>query len=273
MAEAAQGNGGRTALVTGASGGIGAELARLFARDGWNVVLVARSREGLEKVGLALAETYGVRYHVLPADLADPAAPQAVHDAVQALGVQVDALVNNAGFGLMGPFVDTGREPPTDLGRELEMLQVNVVALTHLSKLFLPGMVRRGRGYLLNVASTAAFQPGPLMAVYYASKAYVLSFSEALSVELAGTGVTATALCPGATRTEFQAVANMESSRLFRAGHVMTAPEVAEAGYNAMLAGRSSIITGTVNRVMAAGTRFVPRRVAARLAKMAQERA
>jgi uncharacterized protein len=267
------GNGRRVALVTGGSGGIGAELARLFARDGWDVVLVARSRDGLEKVGRELAQAYGAGYHVVPADLADPAAPQAIYDAVQGLGLQVDALVNNAGFGLMGAFVDTGGEAPTELRRELEMLQVNVVALTHLAKLFLPAMVQRRRGYLLNVASTAAFQPGPLMAVYYASKAYVLSFSEALSVELAGTGVTATVLCPGATRTEFQATANMESSRLFRLGHVMSAQEVAEAGYNAMLAGKSSIVTGVANRVMAAGTRFVPRSVAARLAKKAQERA
>lgn len=269
---AAETKGTRTALITGASGGIGAELARLFARDGWNVVLVARSRDGLERVGRELSQTYGIAHHVVPADLTDPAAPQAIHDAVQALGMEIGALVNNAGFGLMGSFVDTGGEPATELGRELEMLQVNVVALTHLSKLFLPGMVGRGRGYVMNVASTAAFQPGPLMAVYYASKAYVLSFSEALSVELAGTGVTATALCPGPTRTEFQAAANMESSRLFRAGHVMTAAEVAEKGYNAMLAGRSSVVTGAVNRVMAAGTRLVPRGIAARLAKMAQQR-
>ena len=272
MAVAAEANGRCTALVTGASGGIGAELARLFARDGWNLVLVARSREGLEKVGRELADSFGAGYHVVPADLADPAAPHTVYHAVQALGIHVDALVNNAGFGVRGAFVDTGREAPTELGRELEMLQVNVVALTHLSKLFLPAMVQRGRGYVLNVASTAAFQPGPLMAVYYASKAYVLSFSEALSVELAGTGVTATALCPGATRTEFQAVANMENSRLFRAGHVMTAARVAELGYDAMLAGRSSVVTGAVNRMMAAGARFIPRRTAARLAKMAQER-
>jgi short-subunit dehydrogenase len=123
----------------------------------------------------------------------------------------------------------------------------------------------------MNVASTAAFQPGPLMAVYYASKAYVLSFSEALSVELAGSGVTVTALCPGPTRTEFQAAANMENSRLFRAGHVMTAPDVAAAGYAAMRAGKPVVVTGAVNKVMAAGTRFIPRRLAARLARMAQE--
>ncbi len=262
----------RAAVVTGASGGIGAELARLFARDGWEVVLVARSRDGLEKVGRELQRAYGATYHVVPADLADPAAPQAVFDAVRSLSVPVEALVNNAGFGLAGPFVDVGGDAPTELGRELEMLQVNVVALTHLAKLFLPGMVARGRGYLMNVASTAAFQPGPLMAVYYASKAYVLSFSEALSVEVAGTGVTVTALCPGATRTEFQAVANMENSRLFRAGHVMTAADVAEAGYNGMRAGRSAVVPGAANKVMAAGTRLVPRRIAARMAKMAQER-
>lgn len=270
MAAAATENGGRVALVTGGSGGIGAELARLFARDGWDVVLVARSREGLEKVGRELAQAHGVRCHVVPADLADPAAPQAVYDTVQGLGLQVDALVNNAGFGVMGTFVDTGGDAATELGRELQMLQVNVVALTHLSKLFLPQMVRRGRGYLMNVASTAAFQPGPLMAVYYATKAYVLSFSEALSVELAGTGVTATALCPGPTHTDFASAAKMEKSRLFRAAHVMTAAEVAEAGYNAMRAGKSSVITGTVNRVIAAGTRLLPRATAARLARMAQ---
>lgn len=269
----ADGSGRRTALVTGASGGIGAELAKLFARDGWDVVLVARNRDGLEAMGRALERTYGAASHVVPADLADPAAPEALFETVQSLGLHVEALVNNAGFGLMGSFAGTAGEPATDPRRELEMLQVNVVALTHLSKLFLPPMVERRRGYLLNVASTAAYQPGPLMAVYYASKAYVLSFSEALSVELAGSGVTATALCPGATRTEFQARANMENSRLFRLGQVMGAAEVAEAGYNAMLAGRSSVVTGVANRVMAAGTRLVPRRVAARLAKMAQERA
>lgn len=272
MAAAAQANGGRAAVITGASAGIGAELARLFARDGWEVVLVARGRERLETVGREIAQKHGARYHVVPADLTDPAAPQAVYDAVQALGLEVHALVNNAGFGLLGPFVDVGRDAPTDLGRELEMLQVNVVALTHLSKLFLPPMVRRGSGYLMNVASTAAFQPGPLMAVYYATKAYVLSFSEALSVELAGTGVTATALCPGPTRTEFSVTANMDSTRLFHAAHVMTAAEVAEAGYNAMLAGKSSLVTGGMNRVMAAATRLVPRGVSARIAKRLQER-
>lgn len=272
MAAGAEGTGRRTALITGGSGGIGAELARLFARDGWDVVLVARSREGLEKVGRELAQKHGTTWHAIPADLADPAAPRAIHDAVQALGLQVDALVNNAGFGVMGSFVDTGGEAATELARELEMLQVNVAALTHLSKLFLPAMAKRGRGYVLNVASTAAFQPGPLMAVYYATKAYVLSFSEALSVELAGTGVTATVLCPGPTRTDFQAAARMEDSRLFKGGHVMTAAEVAEQGYNAMRAGKSSVVSGALNRAVAVSTRFLPRGVTARMAKMVQAR-
>jgi uncharacterized protein len=272
MAAAAEGNGRRAALITGASAGIGAELARVFARDGWDVVLVARGREGLEKVGRELAEKHGTRYHVIPTDLTERDAPQALHDAVQGLGLEVHALVNNAGFGVLGPFVDVGRDLPTELGRELEMLQVNVVALTHLSKLFLPAMVKRGRGYLLNVASTAAFQPGPLMAVYYASKAYVLSFSEALSVELAGTGVTSTVLCPGPTRTEFSAKADMDTTRLFHVAHVMTAEEVARAGYRAMLAGKPSVVTGAMNRVMATATRFIPRGVSARIAKRLQER-
>jgi short-subunit dehydrogenase len=271
MADTANTKGGRTALVTGASGGIGAEIAALFARDGWDVVLVARSREGLEAVGQRLTAAHGVRVHVVPADLADPAAPQAVFDAVEALGLGIDALVNNAGFGLAGTFADVGQGAATPLPRELEMLQVNVVALTHLSKLFVPGMVRRRRGYVMNVASTAAFQPGPRMAVYYASKAYVLSFSEALSVELDGTGVTVTALCPGATRTEFQAQANMENSRLFRGPNVMTAAAVAETGYRAMRAGKPVVIPGAVNRVMAHSTRLIPRRLAARIAHMAQK--
>ena len=268
----ASGAGRGAALVTGASGGIGLELARLFAKDGHDLVLVARDEGRLRRAGEELAGAHGVRFHVVPADLTDPAAPEAIFRAVQAAGVEVEALVNNAGFGLYGPFVQTAGEAATELARELEMIQVNVTALTHLTKLFLPAMVARGRGRVLNVASTAAFQPGPLMAVYYASKAYVLSFSEALSVELAGTGVGVTCLAPGATRTGFQKVAAMEDSRLFRAGHVMDAATVARIGYRGLLKGKPLVIPGAVNRVMAHGTRLVPRSVAARMAKMAQER-
>src|SRR2546423_926056 len=172
-----------TALVTGASGGIGLELARLFAADGHDLVLVARSADKLARLAEELSGTHGVRALPLASDLARADAPQEIFDELQREGLTVDALVNNAGIGSYGPFAET------DLKAELDLLQINVVALTHLTKLFLPQMIARGRGYVMNVASTAAFQPGPLMAVYYASKAYVLSFSEALSNETARTAV------------------------------------------------------------------------------------
>ena len=194
----------QTALITGASSGIGADLARLFARDGYDVVLVARSEEKLREVAEGIGKEHaGVTARVIVADLARP---DAARDVVDALGgLPIDALVNNAGYGVAGPFVET------DVRSELEMIQVNVVALTHLTKLLAPGMVARKRGRILNVSSTAAFQPGPLMAVYYATKAYVLSVSEALAEELRGSGVTVTALCPGPTATGFAAASNMES--------------------------------------------------------------
>jgi hypothetical protein len=261
------------ALVTGASGGIGEEIAKQLAADGYSLVLVARDEERLHRVGRALAERHGITYHAVAADLTDPAAPERIFRETEARGVAVEVLVNNAGFGLRGTFVQTGAAAATDLSRELAMIQINCTAVTHLSKLYVPGMVARGRGRMLNVASTAAFQPGPLMAVYYATKAYVLSFSEALAVELQGTGVTVTCLCPGATRTEFQKAADMEQSRLFQAGHVMDAATVARVGLQAMHAGRATVVPGAVNKVMAVSTRFVPRTLAARLAKAAQENA
>ena len=186
-----------TALITGASSGIGLDLARLFAKDGHDVVLVARSEGKLREIAAELERDFGMTAHVIVADLAKPDAPQTL---VAQLPVDVDVLVNNAGFGVLGPFVET------DLAKELEMIQVNVVALTHLTKLLLPPMVARRRGRVLNVASTAAFQPGPLMAVYYATKAYVLSFSEAIADELRDSGVTVTALCPGPTEGRHPAV-------------------------------------------------------------------
>src|SRR5829696_4505545 len=231
-----------TALVTGASGGIGEELARLFAADGHDLVLVARGRDKLARLAEELGAKHGVGARVLASDLARPEAPREIFEELSAAGLSVDALVNNAGVGSYGLFAET------DLKSELDLLQINVVALTHLTKLFLPGMIARRRGYVMNVASTAAFQPGPLMAVYYASKAYVLSFSEALSNETSGTGVTVTCLCPGPTRTGFQDRARLGESRLFSVLSVASAADVARAGYDGMMAGRALVVPGLMNK-------------------------
>jgi hypothetical protein len=254
-----------TALVTGASGGIGEELARLFAADGHDLVLVARSRDRLARLSEELAGKHGVAARVLAADLARPEAPREIFEELAAGGVSVDALVNNAGFGSYGLFAET------DLKSELDLLRVNVVALTHLSKLFLPGMIARRRGYVMQVASTAAFQPGPLMAVYYASKAYVLSFSEALSNECEGTGVVVSALCPGPTETGFVAAAGMGDSKLFDRA-VMDARTVAVEGYRGMLAGKTVVIPGLRNNLLARSIGFFPRSLVTRVVRRIQER-
>ena len=195
-----------TALVTGASSGIGLELARLFAHDGYDLILVARSVEKLDRLGAELSARHGIRARTVGADLGSPDAPGAIAETLKQAAVRIDVLVNNAGYGVHGPFAKT------ELQTELDLLRVNVVALTHLTKLLLPTMLARRAGRILNVASTAGFQPGPLMAVYSASKAYVLSFSEALAEELAGTGVTVTTLCPGPVLTGFQARAGLDGA-------------------------------------------------------------
>src|SRR5205807_8317174 len=240
-----------TALVTGASGRIGEELARLFAPDGHSLVLVARSRDKLSALAEELSDKHNVNALVLPADLARAEAPREIFEELQSDAVTVDALVNNAGIGSYGLFAET------DAKTELDLLQINVVALTHLTKLFLPQMIARRRGYVLNVASTAAFQPGPLMAVYYASKAYVLSFTEALANETSGTDVRVSALCPGPTETGFVAAAGMVESKLFDA-NVMDARSVAVEGYRGMLSGKTIVIPGFRNRLLASGYRFAP---------------
>ena len=198
-----------TALITGASSGIGFELAGICAARGHDLVLVARREGTLLDLARTLTREHGVRAEAIAADLSHPDVAAAVVDRTSALGLDVDILVNNAGFGLYGPFSETS------LDTEVEMIQLNITSLTALTKLLLPGMLERRAGRILNVASTASFFPGPLMAVYYATKAYVLSFSEAISNELEGTGVTVTALCPGPTASGFQAAANLEESKLF----------------------------------------------------------
>ncbi len=254
-----------TALVTGASSGIGLELATLLAREGHDLVLVSRSRGKLEDIGRALHEEFGITTSVIARDLADPASPQAVASELASRGIAVDILVNNAGFGVYGFFTETSLE------KELEMIQVNIVALTHLTKLFLPGMIARRRGRILNLASTAAFQPGPLMAVYYATKSYVLSFSEALANETAGTGITVTALCPGPTVTDFQKQAGLEATVLFNNPFLMTAAEAARAGYEGMMRGRRVVIPGLANAMLVQGTRIAPRRLSTAIARRIQE--
>jgi short-subunit dehydrogenase len=255
----------RTALITGGSGGIGLELAKVLARNDFDLVLVARKRDTLEAAAGQLEGKFGVTAHVFAADLRRQDAPQAIFDFLRAENIPVEVLVNNAGFGLGGEFADT------DLDRELEMIQVNIAALTHMTKLFLPAMIKRGSGRILNLASTAAFQPGPLQAVYYASKAYVLSFSEAVAEELRDTGVTVTALCPGPTRTEFASTAGVGNSRLFTLFGVADAGDVAEYGFQAMMAGKRVAVPGFRNKLVAQANRFSPRTLTAKVARFAQE--
>jgi short-subunit dehydrogenase len=255
-----------TALITGASSGLGVELARLFAADRHDVVLVARSESKLQQLATELNRTHGIRALVLATDLARPSAASKIADHLHAEGLDVDYLVNDAGFGLIGPFLSTSH------ATELAMIQVNVVALTELTKLLLPAMIARGRGRILNVASTAAFVPGPFMAVYYATKAYVLSLSQALSNELHGSGVTVTALCPGPTRTGFAASAGEVARPTFQARMVMEASTVARAGYRGMMRGETTVVPGLLNKLLTQSTRLLPRAMQARITRRVAER-
>lgn len=245
---------GLTALITGASAGLGRDFARLFASDGHDVVLVARRRDRLDELAAELAQAHGIKAHVLPTDLGNPSAPEAIADHLQAHGIEIEFLVNNAGFGSSGAFAEL------DTRRELEMITVNISALTHLTRLLLPAMLARGHGRILNLGSTAGFQAGPFMATYYATKAYVNHFSEALAHELTGTGVTVTVSCPGATSTEFGAIAGNDKSQLF-AGGAATSEEVAREAYQAMMKGKRMIVHGARNRVLVQALRMAPRRV------------
>lgn len=259
----------KTALITGASGGIGLEFARVFAREGYNLVLVARSEDKLSQLANELKTKHNVQVRVMARDLSSITAPQEIFDTLTADGIQIDVLINNAGFAAFGRFATE-----TNLADELQMMQVNMIALTLLTKLFVKPMVERGSGKILNVASTASFQPGPLMAVYYATKAYVLSLSEALARELAGTGVSVTALCPGPTESGFQQRASLEDSKLIANATIpmMTSAAVAEQGYQALIAGKTIFVPGLMNRLGALLPRFVPRGVATNIIMNMQER-
>jgi short-subunit dehydrogenase len=250
----------KTALVTGASGGIGKAIAECFARDGHDLVVTARNTAALAAIADDWQRRHGVVVTAISADLSQASGAQGLFEEVKAAGIVIDFLVNNAGYGLFGEFKDLQLED------ELAMMTLNMTSLTVLSKCFLPQILAR-RGRIMNVASTAAFQPGPYMAVYYATKAYVLSLSEALASELARTGVTVTAFCPGPTQSGFQDKAAMQESGLVKGKRLPTAEAVGTAGYRAMMAGKRVFIPGLVNKALANSVRVSPRNVVTGIVK------
>lgn len=255
----------KTALVTGASSGIGVELARIHAERGGDLVLVARRQDRLEALKADLETTHRIRAHLIVKDLARPEAAAEIHDELTGRGVKIDYLINNAGFGNGGFFHEQ------DWARNEAMIQVNVTAVAALMRRFVPEMISRGGGRILNVASMAAFLPGPLQATYYASKAFVVSFSEAIRNELAGTGVTVTALCPGPVDTEFIEKANLREAKGF--ARTVSARGVALAGYNAMLKGKPIIVPGPVNKlIIHLLLRLTPRRCATAISRAMMEK-
>ena len=257
----------RTALITGATSGIGLELTRIFARDGHNLVLVARNERGLQQLAQDLQGRHQVTVKVVPKDLTVRTAAEEIFQELNQESISIDFLVNNAGFSVFGAFAKV------DLRSITDMMQVNMASLTELTRLFLDPMIERKFGRILNVASTAAFQAGPFMAVYYASKAYVLWFSEAIANELNGSGVTVTALCPGPTATEFQKRAGMEKIALGEGSvlQMMDAATVARKGYSGMMRGKSVVIPGVMNRIVAIVSQMVPRKVATQVTRKLQE--
>ncbi len=248
-----------TALITGASAGLGSEFARLFAKDGHNLILVARRKDRLSALANELSQ---VKVTVIDLDLGAPGAGRSLFNQVK--DQKVDYLVNNAGFGSVGAFDES------DHANQMQMIDLNVRTLVELSHLFLPAMKERGFGRILNVGSTAGFQPGPFMATYFATKAFVNSFSEALNEELRGTGVSCTVLAPGATVTEFAKVANLEKSRLF-AFASDNASDVAKDGYRAMIKGQSMVVSGLKNKIQTSLVGFIPRAMVVRAVRSLNE--
>ncbi len=256
----------KTALITGASGGIGYEFVKIFADKNFDLILVARNINKLEDIKSDIQRKYHVDVETLPMDLSNPSSAQKIYATIQKLERTINILINNAGFGDYGNFAEL------DWEKGNRMLQVNITTLTQLTHLFMKDMIGEKEGKILNVASTAAFQPGPQMAMYYATKAYVLSFSEAVAKELQGTGVTMTTLCPGPTKTNFQATAAADSSKLFKRLHVATAKEVAETGYKALLKGKPIAIHGILNKILVFTTRLAPRNAVVSIINKIQER-
>ncbi len=255
----------RRVLITGASGGIGLELARLFAADGWELALAARNAATLAEVAADLSAKYGARVEVFPTDLSQVGAPEQLFAAVTRDDRPIAALVNNAGFGLYGLFAGM------DLAQIQALMQLNMATLTTLTRLALPAMISNRSGYVLNVASAAAFQPGPLMAAYFASKAYVLHLTEAIAEEARSAGVRVTALCPGPTETGFARRAAAEDVALFQ-GSILTAEGVARKGYRGLMRGKRIVIPGLKFKILLAAQKFAPRSLVTKIAMQMQAR-
>jgi uncharacterized protein len=255
----------KTALITGSSNGIGYELAKLHAEKGDNLVLVARSKGKLDELKKELEEKHKVFVYTIGKDISLPGAAREVFDELKRQNISVDYLVNSAGLGDIGLFAES------DWNKQEKMINLNITALTHFTWLFLPDMIKRGSGKIMNVASTAAFQPGPTMAVYFASKAFVLSFSEAVDNEVRDKGITVTALCPGSTASGFHA-ATIGDGKLVKERKLPSSQKVAEYGYRAMMKGKTVAIHGLKNTIMATSVRFIPRALAVKSARKIQKK-
>jgi short-subunit dehydrogenase len=256
----------KTVLITGASSGIGFELSRIFANNGYNLVLISQNEGNLNKAVSKLREqNRNIQIIPLPMDLSQPSSPQEIYSFIKGKSLQIDVLVNNAGIQVYGNFHETILED------NIELMYVNMFALTKLTRLFLDDMVKRREGKILNLASTGAFQPCPLNAVYCASKAFVLHFSEGIAEELRGSGVTVTALCPGATRTNFAKRAKIEDTRMF-SGSLMEPCKVAEIGYSSLMKGRAVVVAGIGNKLMTESIRLSPRSMVTKLGRQLMTR-
>ncbi len=255
----------KTALITGASSGIGYELAKIHAEKGGDLIIVARSKNKLEQLKAELEEKYQVNVLVIAKDLSLPETPKQVYDEIKSTKQEVDYLINNAGFGLLGKFHEL------NWSRQHSMINLNINALTELTHLFLQDFVKRNSGRILNVSSTASFVPGPLQAVYFASKAYVSFFSNALYEELSGTNITVTCLMPGATESEFGRTSGMDKTPLFR--KTASAHKVAQDGYNGMMKGKLDVVTGLkpAQKLMMAMVPFAPKKIVLKKIRQMQE--
>lgn len=255
----------KTALITGASSGIGKSLAFEFAKNNFNLIVVAEKEEELAQTAKEIKSEYLVEVYEIPIDLTKEEAPQRIYDQVRTEGLQIDVLVNDAGVGQKEKFHET------EVDKDITIIRLNIEALVRLTKLFVRDMVTRGDGKILNLGSVAGFQPGPMLAVYHASKAFVVSFSEAISKELEGTGVTVTALCPGPTDTNFFNRADMENARILEAGTVMEPDKVAKIGFEALMEGERVIIPGMSNKMLTFSRRLIPQKLQANLHKKMYE--